>query len=59
MVTFSFEAESPLVDASLQVIRSNIFMEDEFMIMVLASSTCRTYTTVHGMLACYNITEVE
>jgi hypothetical protein len=27
-VTFSFEAESPLVDATLQVIRSKIFMEE-------------------------------
>jgi len=27
-VTISFEAESPLVDATLQVIRSNIFMEE-------------------------------
>jgi hypothetical protein len=26
-VTFNFEVDSPLVDATLQVIKSNIFME--------------------------------
>jgi hypothetical protein len=58
-VTFSFEVESPLVDASLQVIRSNIFMEDDHMGMIPQAVHVEASATVREMLACYNIIEAD
>jgi hypothetical protein len=42
-VTFSFEDDSPLVDASLQIIRSNIFVEGDHIEIVPTCSTQRIY----------------
>jgi hypothetical protein len=58
-VTFSFEVESPLVDATLQVIRSNIFMEEDQIEIVPACSAHRESVTVHELLECYNVTEED
>jgi hypothetical protein len=55
----SFEAESPLVDADLQVIRSNIFMEEDHIEIVPACSVHRESTIIHEILEHYNVTKED
>jgi len=59
MVTFTFEHESPLVDAALQVIRTNIFSEEELMEVVRMCSAHKTLMIVHELLECYNVVKKE
>jgi hypothetical protein len=56
-VTFMFEHKSPLVDAALQVIRTNIFSEKEPVEVVPVFSTHRASMTVHELLECYNVSK--
>jgi hypothetical protein len=54
-VKFSFEAQSPLIDAALQIIRCNIFMEEEHIEIVHMCSAHRESATIHELLECYNV----
>jgi hypothetical protein len=56
-VEFTFEVESPLVDAVLQVIRGNFFMKEGQVELVTTCSTHRESTKTHELLECYKITE--
>jgi hypothetical protein len=58
-VTFTFEDESPLVDATLQAIRTRVFSEEGSMDVVPVCSVHRTSMTVHELLECYNVAQED
>jgi hypothetical protein len=58
-VTFNFEHESPLVDASLQVIRTKIFSEEDPMEVVSMCSAHRDSMIVHELMECYSVVKEE
>jgi hypothetical protein len=58
-VTFTFEHKYTLLDASLQDIRTNIFLEEGPMEVVPMCSAHRSSMIVHEYLECYNVTREE
>ena len=58
-VTFTFEHEFPTIDAVLHAIRSNIFLEEGTMEVVLVCSAHRANINVHELLECYNVAKEE
>jgi hypothetical protein len=58
-VTSTFELESPLLDATLQAIRSNIFLEERTMEAVPMCRVHRASMIVHELLECYNVAKEE
>jgi hypothetical protein len=58
-VKFNFEHESPFVDASLQVIRSNMFSEEGSIEVVPICSAHRDSMTIHELLECHNVAKEE
>jgi hypothetical protein len=58
-VTFTFEHESPLLDATLQAIRTKIFLEEGPMEVVPMCSAHRASMIVHELLECYNVAKEE
>jgi hypothetical protein len=58
-VTFTFEHESPSIDAVLQAIQSNIFLEEGTMEVVSVCSAHRANINVHELLECYNVAKEE
>jgi hypothetical protein len=58
-VNFSFENESPLIDATLLVILTKILSKEGSMEVVPICSTHRNSMTVHELLECYNVVKEE
>ena len=58
-VTFTFEHEYPLLDATLQAIRTKIFLEEGLMEVVPMCSVHRDSMTIHELLECYNVAKEE
>jgi hypothetical protein len=58
-VTFTFEHESPSIDAVLQAIRTKIFSEEGSMEVVSVCSAHRANIIVHELLECYNVAKEE
>jgi hypothetical protein len=54
-ITFTFENESPLVNATLQAIRNNIFLVEGLMDVVPVCSVYRVFVTFHEILEFYNV----
>jgi hypothetical protein len=58
-VMFTFEHESPSIEAALQAIRTKIFLKDKSMEEDPLDSEHTTKLTVQKLLECYNVTEEE
>jgi hypothetical protein len=58
-ITFTFEHESPSIDAVLQDIQNNIFSEKGSMEVVPLCSAHRANMIVHELLECYNVAKEE
>jgi hypothetical protein len=58
-VTFTFEHESPLTDATLQAIITNIFLEEGPMEVVPVCSAHIATMNFHELLECYNVAKEE
>jgi hypothetical protein len=56
-VMFTFEHESPSIQASLQAIRTIIFLKVETMEEEPLGSTNKSKLTVQKLLECYNVTK--
>jgi len=54
-IKIDFQNESPLVGASLQAIRNNIFSVEGLMDIVPVSSAYRSSMIVHEIMECYNV----
>jgi hypothetical protein len=54
-VTFTFEYESPLMDATLQAIRTKIFSEKGPMEVVLVCNAHRSSITIHDLFELCNV----
>jgi hypothetical protein len=58
-ITFTFEHESPSIDATLQAIRTKIFSKEEMMEVVLVCSVHKSKMIFHELLECYNMAKEE
>jgi hypothetical protein len=58
-VAFTFENESPLIDAVLQNIKTNIFLKGGPMEVVYMCSTHRASLKVHKLLEFYNVSQED
>jgi hypothetical protein len=58
-IMFTFEHESPSIDAVLQVIRAKIFLEEEMMEVILVCNEHRAKMVVCNILECYNVAKKE
>jgi hypothetical protein len=58
-VTFTFEHETPTIDATLQVIQTKIFSEEGMMEVVPLCNTHKANIIVHELLECCNVDKEE
>jgi len=54
-ITFTFENESPLVDATLQAIRNKMFLVEKSVDVVPVCSMHRASMMIHEILEFYNV----
>jgi hypothetical protein len=54
-VTFTFEHEPPLLDETLEAMRTNIFSKEGSMEVVSMCNAHRSSMTLHELLKCYNV----
>jgi hypothetical protein len=58
-IMFTFEHESPSIDATLQAIQTKIFSEEETMEVIPVCSEHKNKMIVHKLLECYNVAKEE